>query len=315
MDRKYFSVDMGKFFFSCLIPFLHIPFDNNCLIYFVRQYISRFGVPFFFVASGFFLSSSIKRRGSVTALKRYEKRILHLLVLWLIIYSPILLRSMDSPVSFVKELLFLTPAYLWYLSALVFAAIPFCLISNRKLLWLFSAIFYFIGTLFSGSYSWFSGGIPAYTSFFLTTRNGLFFALPLLCVGEFAHIGLKISGIATKLLFAASAIIVFLEISYVGHNVSSSADRSMYFSLPVFSYFLFICIKNANCTFNSTFWGNASISIYLMQYGIIFIFSRLYVFTGFSLNSWGIITLIAVIFSGMFAYWISRKNKFLRYLF
>ena len=68
-----------------------------------------------------------------------------------------------------------------------------------------------------------------------------------------------------KLLFAASAIIVFLEISFVGLNASPGADRSMYFSLPAFSYFLFICIKNANCTFNSTFLGNASISIYLMR--------------------------------------------------
>ena len=87
-------------------------------------------------------------------------------------------------VSFVQLLIFKTPGYLWYLSALLFAAVPFCLIKNRKLLYVFSIASYIVGTLFGGIYSEIVGVCSLYDKIFLTTRNGLFFALPMMCVGE-----------------------------------------------------------------------------------------------------------------------------------
>ena len=84
-SQRYKWMDMAKFLFACLIPFLHVEFGKNAAIEFVGQYMSRLGVPFFFAFSGMMLSFSIEHRGGSVALKRFLKRIAKLLIVWLLI--------------------------------------------------------------------------------------------------------------------------------------------------------------------------------------------------------------------------------------
>ena len=184
VEKVQRCIDIGRVIFACLIPLLHIAFPDSLGLDIVRQYISRLGVPFFFAVSGMFLCKSIKKYGEKEALKKYIIRVGRVLLIWLLIYSPILIACSESILKLVQEIIFKTPAFLWYLTGLLFASIPFCLVKNRKVLYGCAAALYVFGTIFGVSYKWLTGGLPWYDSIFLTTRNGLFFGLPLLCVGE-----------------------------------------------------------------------------------------------------------------------------------
>jgi serine/alanine racemase len=196
--RKYRGIDIGRLIFACLIPLLHIGM-SGIVPFAIKQYVSRLGVPFFYAVSGMFLIKSIERKGAFAAMKHYAFRISKMLIIWLAIYLPILLLRQEGVT--LKEILFKTPAYLWYLTGLIIATVPFCLIKNRKALLCTSLLLYAFGTIFGETYSTFTGGLPIYESIFITTRNGIFFGLPMMCIGEStwnqektSHVGLLISG-------------------------------------------------------------------------------------------------------------------------
>lgn len=315
MKESYSGIDLTKFFFACMIPFLHIYFGKIPAITVIQQYISRLGVPFFFVSSGFFLSQSIKKRGNRNAFIRHEKRIAKMLLIWLAIYSPILLYGASSIRSLVKDILFLTPAYLWYLTAVLVASVPFCFFHNRKQLLCLSVCLYLFGTLISESYSWLTGGFPAYTSIFITPRNGLFFALPMMCVGELAHMLPPSSSKKQTMALLFATVALYLEITLVGRNASARADRSMYLLLPIFTFYLLRVTTFFRGQFNTQFFRGASVAIYVMQFGFITVLEMISNFAGVSTGAWPWIVYFTVILGGSFSYWICQKNKLLKNLF
>ena len=156
--RKYKGIDIGRVIFACLIPILHIPFSDSIVIDVIRLYISRLGVPFFFAVSGMFLSRPIEKYGINAALKRYLFRVGRVLLIWLLIYSPLLIIGAESYLKLLQQILFKTPAFLWYLSSLLVAAIPFCLVKNRKVLYGCALVLYITGTCFGETYKWLLGG-------------------------------------------------------------------------------------------------------------------------------------------------------------
>ena len=266
--RKYTGIEIWRVVFACLIPLLHISF-SGVEFTIIRQYLSRLGVPFFYIVAGMFLAKSLDDRGNVLALKQYGLKIGRMLFLWLAIYFPILLMRQEG--TTLQEIVFKTPAYLWYLTGLLVASIPFCLFQNRKRLLYFSVLLYVLGTIFSESYKWLIGGFPTYETVFLTTRNGIFFALPLMCVGEQtwkrdkANIG----------LLTVFGVALIAEITLVGNYASTLDDRSMYFFLPLFMYEFVLLCRQWNPDVNSRWLGGISSSIYLMQFGIITVVMKL----------------------------------------
>lgn len=260
--RKYKGIDIGRVIFACLIPLLHISF-KGAEIEIIRQYLSRLGVPFFFVVAGMFLVKSVESKGAVEALKQYALKIGRMLLIWLVIYLPILLLRQEGVT--IQEIVFKTPAYLWYLTGLLAASVPFCLVRNRKMLFYASIALYVFGTLFGESYKWLIGGFPAYESIFLTTRNGLFFALPLMCIGE--QTWRKEKPALPQLALYGGLLIA--EIIFVGAHASPTDDRSMYFCLPLFMYEFIILCRQWNPEINTRWFGGISSAIYLMQFGII----------------------------------------------
>lgn len=237
MKERYSGIDIFRVFFACLIPLLHISLPKSLPVYIIRQYVSRLGVPFFFTVSGMFLSIIIKKHGKMEAMKKQLIRISKMLFLWMCIYAPLFSRSDYT----IKEYLFLTPGYLWYLSAMLFAIVPFCLFCNSKIKYIIASVLYIIGTLFGGNYQWLSGDIKLYSDIFISTRNGLFFAFPLMCVGEMIW---KTKKSLCKLLF--TGILLIVEITFSGFHVTADADRSMYFLLPVFTLYFVSYIKEWN---------------------------------------------------------------------
>ena len=275
------GLDIGRLLFALLIPFLHIPFEDGFAIETTRQYFSRLGVPFFFAVSGYLLSKSVSSRGPIVALKRYIKRSGIMLLVWLVIYFPLYMNSSEFTAMPIRVLLFKTPGYLWYLSAMIFAGVLFCLIKNKKVMYLSALILYIIGTLNNGSYSWLVPECSWYTAIFLTTRNGLFFAFPLMCAGE--YIGSREDFNTWKAkdwpIIILMVIFFWVEFFICRSHVEANADCSMYITLPILTMML---VK----LFATHFTGSAkyahvqvrvfttpiakwSSAIYVLQYGII----------------------------------------------
>lgn len=262
--RKYTGIDIGRVIFACLIPLLHISFPENAAVSIVQQYFSRLGVPFFFAVSGMFLSRSVERYGKA-AFKKYCLRVGRVLLIWLIIYLPVFIAWTSSFGGFIQEILFKTPGYLWYLTALLFAAVPFYLVKNRKALFVCSFAFYIIGTLFGETYKWWLGGMPEYESIFLTTRNGLFFGLPLMCVCELSWKTEK----PNYCYLLLSWLALSGEISFVGLHAAPTDDRSLYLLLPLLIFFLLPAFRAWNPRINGKYLRGISSAIYVMQFGII----------------------------------------------
>lgn len=274
----YSLIDVCKFVFACCIPLLHIPFGNSPVINFLRQYLSRLGVPFFFCAAGFFLSKKLHSRADNHAvLRQYIKRIGSLLLIWTIVYFPVNFlhdfksvgNIRDAVLLYVQEFLFCAPSYLWYLTALIIAAIPFCLLKNRPLLCLLACTSYILGTL-GNTYQQFLGTeLNWYYHLFLTTRNGIFFAPLFLYIGELCYQGRRVIK-KSQVLTAYGLLSV--EIFYAQRMVSPGTDTSMYFALPIFIGVLFqyLC-QHSRQQYSKQFlfFRKTSIVIYVLQFGLI----------------------------------------------
>lgn len=289
--KNYESIDLCKFIFSILIVLLHINFGNNLIIDIIKEYISRLGVPYFFTASGFFLSKKLNTNEiAIDVLKKYLKRILLIFGFWSLLYAPYHIitlyiekgNMLITVITYIQMIIFIAPSYMWYLVALAVAAIPFCLLFKRKfyLMFIVAIILYIFGTI-GNSYKDILelNFYDVYLKFFLTTRNGLFFAPLFLCIGgivqktENKFLNNKIIFIMLPVLYLFFAY----EVHFVLSQVTYGQDTSMYFMLPAVIYCLFVLtikenngIKNVLCI---TFLRKASTGIYCSQFGFILFYN------------------------------------------
>lgn len=135
IQRKYDAIDLTKFCMSILIVALHAdalldisPWLNT----FICGGLARLGVPFFFVASAYFLYSKPVSWGST---KRYCKRLLTLYAAWFIVSIPktIFDRFICSSYPFGETLFrfvrsfFVTSTYSgsWFIVSCIFCAVLF----------------------------------------------------------------------------------------------------------------------------------------------------------------------------------------------
>lgn len=307
IKKNYGAIDIAKLVCACLVPIMHISFPVTKGIVVFRQFIVRPTLSFFFAASGMMLSFSIDRLGRWEACKKYVKRVGLMLLLWLAVYSPLIYRAGYFNL---KQLLFLTPGYLWYLTALIVAAFPFCLIKNRTVLFIISAGLYCFGTIFGGSYSWLTGGLPLYESVFITTRNGVFFGLPMLCVGEYV----AKHRIESKICFvclAITVVLLFEEVNFVWGIVPFGTDTSMYFAMPLFILFLLSALSNIECSIGTKAIRKISTSIYVVQYGVIYVLEELFNRVGWFSNGSCMFIWTVIIITGIVLFFASKRIKIL----
>lgn len=87
MQRNY-AIDYIKFFAILAVVIIHTFPGNDQLGYFVLDNLSRFAVPFFFVASGYLFSLKVSDNPqSFAYFKKYVVKILKIYVSWLIFYA------------------------------------------------------------------------------------------------------------------------------------------------------------------------------------------------------------------------------------
>lgn len=190
MQRNY-AIDFIKFFAILSVVIIHTFPGNDQLGYFVLDNLSRFAVPFFFVASGYLFSLKVENNPeSFSYFKKYVTKILKIYVSWLIFYAGydvirIFLTHGDVNVELAKykenltvlNLLYYgqgTSGYqLWFVISLVWSIMILYLFYRLKrvrLLLVISFCFNLLG-LFGQSYSVFDE-LPV-----STTRAALYISL------------------------------------------------------------------------------------------------------------------------------------------
>ncbi len=129
------GTDVCKFLAACLIVLLHATETTDFLACGIKFVCTRFAVPFFFMASGFFFAKGLETRRELQQweyVKKYCFRLLLTYVVWaLIIYLPFVIynyftlpKYADSSSLYVilailRKLFIVGPGPYWYLVALL----------------------------------------------------------------------------------------------------------------------------------------------------------------------------------------------------
>ncbi|WP_176167220.1 acyltransferase [Mesobacillus jeotgali] len=190
MQRNY-AIDFIKFFAILAVVIIHTFPSNDQLGYFVLDNITRFAVPFFFAASGYFFGLKVNKNAeSFSYFKKYATKILKIYFSWLIFYFiydivRILIRHGDTKKELsrymdnfdVLNILYYgqgTSGYqLWFVISLVWSIVIvylFFKMKRIKLLLVISLCLNLLG-LFGQSYSIFDE-LPV-----TTTRAALYISL------------------------------------------------------------------------------------------------------------------------------------------
>ena len=195
-------VDALKLVFAILIMCLHGNLlKNSTWGVWVEGLLARLAVPFFFVASGFFLGRKVysDRTTADSAIKVYATRLAVKLLIFepiSVILQTIKLVATDTPahitfLKIIRSILFYPAGALWYIQAVIVAALLAWPLIKRNREWLGFAIgvaLYAFALLANRYYfliedTQFAGFVNIYMSCFVSARNGVFVGLMYLCTG------------------------------------------------------------------------------------------------------------------------------------
>lgn len=197
------SVDLLKFFFCLCVVALHCDtldcVDSN-IKYYVTQGVFRLAVPFFFVASGFFLARKFwdKAEEVDCIYKRYIKRLLIPLFYFSLINIVFESIKMSSYVSgpfifreIIKHVVFYPWGALWFLQACIVGVLllyPFAK-RNKVLLALLISFVMYVWALVCNNYFFLVQGtfiepyVQTYMNLCISARNGIFVGFIYLSIG------------------------------------------------------------------------------------------------------------------------------------
>lgn len=255
--KQYNAVDLVKFLCAIMVVMIHIaPFGTNgkyeFLNYVIQDYATRIGVPFFFVASGFFLyKKSTYEEFNVQPSKKYILKILKLYVIWSIIYMPLSISHifvdekgvLHGILVYLRNIFFVgSYLQLWYLNATIVGVglVSFLLYRKCRIksIIIASAILYTLGLL---AQSWFGIIKPLSTNLpniwmllkliqkiIGTTRNGLFEGFLFIAIGMiFAFLKIRIDVKKATCGFVISYLLMFIESFFVRYY-HIIKERDMY---------------------------------------------------------------------------------------
>ena len=240
-NHCYNFMDVFKFICAILIVIIHVQIFSsgeskaldwvNLSLY---KYIARIAVPFFFVASGFFLFRKVEvNNPDIKTVGIYLAKNLKVFAIWSII------------------LIFGQKFHLWYMQSLVVAVgIVFLLLKlglKPKIIFLISTILYAIG-LFGDSYYGIIKDIEIinniFTKYFLTTRNGIFMGMSFVSMGLlFAKCNICLSKVTCCLGLISSCALMAVEVVLLClYDVSR--DYNMYIFLQPVTFFIFYFVTH-----------------------------------------------------------------------
>lgn len=263
--REYTAIDIAKLICALLVVGIHTePFASNFWLDKGFGVLTRIPVPYFFMASGYFLFLAEKEKTSFAKLKKYCIRILILYAVWSVFYLPLLYSRCMATGSFntgmfFKSIFWLgTQSHLWYLIASIVAAVMtwgFMKAFSVKTTLLMSACFLIFGTLFSNYAPLIhklsakeGGGINMIFSVLdvIGARNGIFYGFFYVAFGAFIASGcrtfnLHVYAVVFLVSFMALAVEGIITVKYIG-----STDHNLWFSAPPLVWAVFMATLQMN---------------------------------------------------------------------
>lgn len=341
----YNAIDAVKFLCAIMIVMLHIaPFGENETFYFanfiIQKWAVRISVPFFFVASGYFLYRKTNYENFILQpTKNYLLKILRLYILWTIIYFPLCLGwiinnkkgTLHAFLGWVRDFLF-TGSYtqLWYLNATIVGGLICSLLLYKKIkikyILIAASALYAVGLL---AQSWFGVIRPLKDMFpsiwsmlkiaekvIVTTRNGVFEAFLFMGIGMlFAFKKIKIPKRAAVAGFSLSYLFMLAELIIVNY-FNFSREYDIYAFLVPTAFFMFYIVKNTQLRNKKIYpiLRQLSTLIFLMHLWIEKLVSKFFEYCfDFELKAtcWDfIITLIITIVTSLIIIRLSENRRF-----
>lgn len=291
--RENGLLDIFKFIAALLIVGSHcLPFfGNDALDYYYGQWFFRFCVPLFLISTGYFFS-----RMDAARKRRYLLRILIVYAAACAAYWPLMrLYQQTDPVSY-----FLFGfSHLWYLPALLFAGALHLLTDRflpRRAVTAVSCALFAFGVFFDEYYKMFDlpslNAVADFVDEYLgQTRNGLFFAFPMMTSGALiAERDAPRKELSSHLIALAAAFaLAFAESAFLRSRINGaiSLDLSLFNRLPAL-VLMRLCLSTEVKLPAPVARGlrKGADLVYLTHYGVILIL-------GFAAGLWGLSSFIA----------------------
>ena len=174
--RVYSGIDICKLIAAALVVLLHTVETTEFYSCEVKFVFTRFAVPFFFIASGFFFCSGLDRSNNKREyFFRYERNLIKIFSVWaLIIYTPFTIygyikaNSDESAIKIIlllfRRIFVIGPGPYWYLIALMVSA-AFLYLCHIKLGDIVLIVFMIIGFVLHICYASFQGVLSNYYIF------------------------------------------------------------------------------------------------------------------------------------------------------
>ena len=286
------TIDIAKFIMAILVVGIHTePFGFNVWLDRGFGILTRFCVPFFFVASSYFFWC--KGKGILS----YVKRILILYFVWSLIYLPLnipILSEMSAGEIFALIFWHGNNHSLWYLLASAIGLlITYGLVKlfkgNVKVVFAISVFALLAGCIISTYGPLTSKLLPCERiSNAIGYRNGLFYAFPYMALGAVIadSISKKEKAISPYRMFCGLLISTALLVveSVIFTIYFDTHETILWMSMLPCSYFLFTFLSSLNITLNKNtalFFRKASTLIYVSHTLFIVAFRFLNTYTYF----------------------------------
>lgn len=259
--KVYNGIDLFKLIAAVLVVLLHSIETNEWYSCEIKFVFTRFAVPFFFIASGFFFYKGLdnaedKQRYFI----RYEKNLLKIFIVWgVVIYSPVTITTYIQKYSgagiislilyILRRVIVIGPGPYWYLIALMWSVVflYFCYIKRADWL-IYSGIV--IGLLLEILYACFQGIFEKFALF------RCFFKMTYIIYSwEFNFIMYGIPFMGIGYLISKKNYMIDIKVSSIVWILSTIAR--------IFEY-------NAPKIFPSNFWESNNISFAFIFQAIAF---------------------------------------------
>ena len=263
--------------------------------------VCRLAVPYFFLASGFFLKRKIGEDEPSGAVKGYLRRLLLPFSIFSIVWIAQMLVDDaieglgigESILGVIQSILFFPRGALWYVWASILGVVmlyPF--LRKRKLIYALPvALVLYIAGLLANNYYFLANGITwlkpivdGYLSICLTSNNAPFVGFVFLLIGMLiSEYDEKLAGkrgvIACALLLAVSGVLMVCEAKFIWDKGNIAGDGAFYVSQLVYVPAAFFLSTKVKCPhFSRGLTDTAkwmSTGIYFLHVPVLWIMHRI----------------------------------------
>ena len=277
------GIDLTKFIASILIFTMHCRVFSKFLLF---ELLARWGVPFFFICSAYFLFNKEKKGQFKEAVRKYIHRIGVLYIVWMVYNLPSIYLSriylkdwsvLSTWLTFVRNTL-LSSTFIgsWYLLSSIFSAFFLYILSKKfktKVVLGICFCFYILcvaSSVYHNFFPSFSKIVATFFGFPLNIFSGVFF----FAIGKYiAENKRKVVNVFTQkralFCFVVFYLLYLLEIGVVRHYHLYTTSDFAFSSILVGLFIFLFCMQSKIHIKNSIVLRKLSIIIFCAQGNVL----------------------------------------------